>query len=152
MTGNFQVCGTVTTGSCPCDDRVKEDIKDYSKNATDILKKVRVVDFMRKEIDTLKADEKTGLLIPFAERFSGNTHYEIGVVAQDILKIDEISYIVENATPISDCCPMSIPNWNALTSLLIKSNQELNTELAGMKTIIDKLVLAKSFKEFKSSL
>ena len=150
MTGNFQVCGTVTTGSCPCDDRVKEDIKDYSKNATDILKKVRVVDFMRKEIDTLKADEKTGLLIPFAERFSGNTHYEIGVVAQDILKIHEISYIVENSTPISDCCPMSIPNWNALTSLLIKSNQEQQKQIDDLKVIINNLIISKTFKEFKS--
>lgn len=57
------------------------------------------------------------------------------MLAQDILNIPEIAHIVSE-TSENDTNPLSIKNWNTLTALLIKSNQELNAKISQLETTV----------------
>ncbi|MDC3409661.1 tail fiber domain-containing protein, partial [bacterium] len=68
MTGNFKITGSVTESHSFSDERVKENIKDYDTNATQLLNKLKIKSFNRKTFDNLNVDDN-GILLPFAERF-----------------------------------------------------------------------------------
>ena len=148
MTGNFKITGSVTESHSFCDERVKENIQDYTTNATELLNKLKIKSFNRKTFDNLKSDEN-GILLPFAERFSDKTYYDIGLIAQEVLKIPELEFLVENQDG-GDIDPMTIPDWNPLTAICIKSIQELNLIIQQQQTVINNLLSSSSFKEFKS--
>ena len=148
MTGNFKITGSVTESHSFCDERVKENIQDYTTNATELLNKLKIKSFNRKTFDNLKSDEN-GILLPFAERFSDKTYYDIGLIAQEVLKIPELEFLVENQDG-GDIEPMTIPDWNPLTAICIKSIQELNLIIQQQQTVINNLLSSSSFKEFKS--
>ena len=148
MDGNFKITGSLTTSHTFCDERVKENIQDYTTNATELLNKLKIKSFNRKTFDNLKADEN-GILLPFAERFSHKTYYDIGLIAQDVLKIPALEFLVENQKG-GDIEPMTIPDWNPLTAICIKSIQELNLIIQQQQIVINNLLSSSSFKEFKS--
>ena len=148
MDGNFKITGSVTESHSFCDERVKENIQDYTTNATELLNKLKIKSFNRKTFDNLKSDEN-GILLPFAERFSDKTYYDIGLIAQDVLKIPALEFLVENQDS-GDIEPMTIPDWNPLTALCIKSIQELNLIIQQQQTVINNLLSSTSFKDFKS--
>ena len=137
MTGNFLITGGITTGHTFSDERVKENIQDYNTNATEILKKLKIKSFNRKTFDNLEADEN-GILLPFASRFSDKTYYDIGLIAQDVLKIPELEFLVENQDG-GDIQPMTIPDWNPLTALCIKSIQEQQVQINELKQTVNEL-------------
>ncbi len=138
MTGNFFITGTLYQGHTFSDERVKENIKDYDNNATELLNKLKIKSFNRKIFDNYKADDN-GILLPFAQRFSDKTYYDIGLIAQDLLKIPELEFLVENQDG-GDIEPMSIPDWNPLTALCIKSIQEQQVQINELKTLINTLL------------
>ena len=148
MDGNFKITGSVTESHSFCDERVKENIQDYNTNATELLNKLKIKSFNRKTFDNLKSDEN-GILLPFAERFSDKTYPDIGLIAQDVLKIPELEFLVENQDS-GDIEPMTIPDWNPLTAICIKSIQELNLIIQQQQVVINNLLNSSSFKEFKS--
>ena len=88
-------------------------------------------------------------MLPFAERFSDKIYYDIGLIAQDVLKIPALEFLVENQDS-GDIEPMTIPDWNPLTALCIKSIQELNLIIQQQQTVINNLLSSTSFKDFKS--
>ena len=148
MTGNFKITGSVTESHSFSDERVKENIQDYDTNATELLNKLKIKSFNRKTFDNLNVDDN-GILLPFAERFSDKTYPDIGLIAQDVLKIPELEFLVENQDG-GDIEPMTIPDWNPLVAICIKSIQELNSIVEKQQMIIDNLISSSSFKEFKS--
>ena len=155
MDGNFKITGSVTTSHTFCDERVKENIQDYNTNAVELLNKLKIKSFNRKTFDNLKSDDN-GILLPFTERFSDKTYYDIGLIAQEVLKIPELEFLIENQDG-GDIEPMTIPDWNPLVAICIKSIQELSAivekqqnQIDHMMTVIDKLTCSSSFKEFKS--
>ena len=125
MTGNFKITGSLTTGHTFCDERVKENIQDYDANAVELLNKLQIKSFNRKTFDNFNSDEN-GTLLPFAERFSDETYLDIGLIAQDVLKIPELEFLVDNQDG-GDIEPMAIPDWSPLTAICIKAIQEMNT-------------------------
>ena len=163
MAGNLYVCGTVYDGTCPSDSRLKHNQKVYDKNATDILNKIVIKDFMKSQIinfDDKDPDDTSKGMKPFYERLCPmeDCKYDIGVIAQELYEIPELAFMVDTEN-WSEEKPATIPNWNPLISLLIKSNQEQQTELDTVKTeldtyksIINKLLISPSFKSFKESL
>jgi hypothetical protein len=148
MTGNFKITGSLTTGHTFCDERVKENINDYDTNAVELLKKLQIKSFDRKTFDNFNSDEN-GILLPFAERFSDETYPDIGLIAQDVLKIPELEFLVDNQDG-GDIEPMAIPDWSPLTAICIKAIQEMDTIIKQQQAVIDKLVNSKTFKDFKS--
>ena len=156
MDGNFKITGTITESHTFCDERVKENIKDYDTNAIELLNKLKIKSFNRKTFDNLKASED-GILLPFSQRFSDKSYYDIGLIAQDILtEVPELSFLVENQDG-GDIEPMSIPSWKPLTAICIKAIQQqqeqinILTDLVNtMKITIDKLNNSSTFKSFKS--
>ena len=170
MGGDLYVCGTVYDGDCPSDSRLKHNQKVYDKNATDILNKIVIKDFMKSQIinfDDKDPDDTSKGMKPFYERLCPmeDCKYDIGVIAQELYEIPELSFMVDTED-WGEEKPATIPNWNPLISLLIKSNQEqetkiikLETELDTVKTeldtyklLMDKLTSATSFNAFKDSL
>ena len=170
MAGNLYVCGTVYDGLCPSDSRLKHNQKVYDKNATDILNKIVIKDFMKSQIinfDDKDPNDTSKGMKPFYERLCPmeDCKYDIGVIAQELYEIPELAFMVDTEN-WGEEKPASIPNWNPLISLLIKSNQEQQTELDTVKTeldtvkteldtyksIIDKLINSKSFVDFKKSI
>ena len=163
MSGSLYVCGTVYGNNCPSDSRLKHNQKVYDKNATDILNKIVIKDFMKSQIinfDDKDPDDTSKGMKPFYERLCPmeDCKYDIGVIAQELYEIPELAFMVETED-WGEEKPATIPNWNPLISLLIKSNQEQQTELDTVKTeldtyksILDKLITSTSFKSFKESL
>jgi hypothetical protein len=170
MNGDLYVCGAVYDNTCPSDSRLKHNQKVYDKNATDILNKIVIKDFMKSQIinfnDKDPNDTSKGMK-PFYERLCPmeDCKYDIGVIAQELYEIPELSFMVHTEN-WSEERPATISNWNPLISLLIKSNQEqetkiikLETELDTLKTenqiyksIVDKLINSKTFVDFKKSI
>jgi hypothetical protein len=147
MTGNFKITGTVTTGHTFCDERVKENIKDYDTNAVELLNKLQIKSFNRKTFDNFNSDEN-GILLPFAERFSDETYPDIGLIAQDVLKIPELEFLVDNQDG-GDIEPMSIPDWSPLTAICIKAIQEMDAIIKNQQLVINNLLSATTFANFK---
>ena len=163
MAGNLYVCGAVYDGVCPSDSRLKHNEKVYDKNATDILNKIVIKDFMKSQIinfDDKDPDDTSKGMKPFMERLCPmeDCKYDIGVIAQELYEIPELSFMVDTED-WGEEKPATIPNWNPLISLLIKSNQEqqtkiikLETELDIYKSIVDKLINSKTFADFKKNI
>jgi len=137
MTGNLKITGSLTESHSFCDERVKENIQDYNVNATELLNKLQIKSFNRKTFDNLQADEN-GILLPFAQRFSDKSYYDIGLIAQEVLKIPELEFLVENQDG-GDIEPMTIPDWNPLTAICIKAIQEQQKQIKSQDDKIDHL-------------
>ena len=155
MNGIAQISDEWLDNSDPSDIRIKYDIKDY-ENATEVINKIKIKSFMKYKLKNFNNDEK-GNMLPFKDRL-GEAQYSIGVIAQEIYEIPELKFMVRQSD-FNDITPAYIHDWKPIIALLVKSNQEqqeeintLKNELSEMKSIINKLVSAKSFKEFKSQL
>lgn len=153
MNGIAQISDEWTDNSDPSDRRIKYDIKDY-ENATAVINKIKIKSFMKYRIKNFNNDEE-GNMLPFKDRL-GEALYSIGVIAQELYEIPELSFMVRQSD-FNDTTPAYIHDWKPIISLLVKSNQEqqqtinnLTNLVNEMKTTIDKLNSSTSFKEFKS--
>jgi hypothetical protein len=170
MDGNAYITGTWNNSDSRCDSRLKHNQKVYDKNATQILNKIVIKDFMKSQIinfDDIDPNNSSKGILPFSQRLCPmeDCKYDIGVIAQELYEIPELSFMVQT-NDWGDERPATIANWNPLISLLIKSNQEqqiafetakakqlqLESELDTYKSIVDKLLNAKSFADFKKAL
>jgi hypothetical protein len=155
MDGNFKITGTITESHTFCDERVKENIKDYDTNAIELLNKLKIKSFNRKTFDNYKAGED-GILLPFSQRFSDKSYYDIGLIAQDILtEVPELEFLVENQDG-GDIEPMTIPSWSPLTAICIKAIQEQKEQIDNLtalvqnqQLVINNLLSATTFANFK---
>jgi hypothetical protein len=145
--GNATICGAWTGGACPSDIRLKSNIQDVN-NATALLMVLKVKSFNKTALDNFDDDEN-GKLKPFLQRLSNKSHYDIGLIAQDVVKTP-LKFLVKGGD-FGLIEPASIPNWNPLTALCIKAIQEQQAEIDSLKEIVNKLINSKSFKEFKST-
>ena len=136
--GTLYVCGTVYDNNCPSDSRLKHNQKVYDKNATDILNKIVVKDFKKAFVMNFNDNDPNNTesgMKPFSERLCPmeDCKYDIGIIAQEIYEIPELSFIVDTEG-WGEELPATIPDWNPLISLLIKSNQEQQVEIDTLKT------------------
>ena len=154
MDGIAQIADEWTDGSDPSDIRIKYDIKDYG-NATEVINKIKIKSFMKYQMKNFNNDTQ-GKLLPFKDRL-GEAKYSIGVIAQELYEIPELSFMVKQSD-FNDTTPAYIHDWKPIISLLVKSNQEQQQQIDTLtnlvnkqQVIIDKLTKSKSFKEFISS-
>jgi len=153
MNGIAQISDEWLDESDPSDIRLKYDIKDYG-NATEVINKIKIKSFMKYRIKNFNNDEE-GNMLPFKDRL-GESRYSIGVIAQELYEIPELSFMVRQ-NDFNDITPAYIHDWKPIISLLVKSNQEqqetintLTNLVNEMKATIDKLNSSTSFKDFKS--
>jgi len=138
----------------PSDRRLKYDIKDYG-NATEVINKIKIKSFMKYRVKNFNND-KDGNMLPFKERL-GEARYSIGVIAQELFEIPELSFMVRRSD-FNDIEPAYIHDWRPIISLLVKSNQEqqeeknemkkeietLKSEMAELKALVNNLISSQS--------
>ena len=143
MNGIAQISDEWTDSSDPSDIRIKYDIKDY-ENATEVINKIKIKSFMKYRIKNFNNDAE-GNMLPFTERL-GEAKYSIGVIAQELYEIPELSFMVRQSD-FNDTTPAYIHDWKPIISLLVKSNQEqqgiinnLNSEISSLKSQLTDII------------
>ena len=135
MNGIAQISDEWLDESDPSDIRLKYDIKDYG-NATEVINKIKIKSFMKYRIKNFNNDEE-GNMLPFKDRL-GEARYSIGVIAQELVEIPELSFMVRQSD-FNDITPAYIHNWKPIISLLVKSNQEQQEEINTLKTELENI-------------
>ena len=135
MNGIAQISDEWTDNSDPSDRRIKYDIKDY-ENATEVINKIKIKSFMKYRIKNFNNDAE-GKMLPFADRL-GEAKYSIGVIAQELFDIPELSFMVRQSD-FNDITPAYIHDWKPIISLLVKSNQEQQEEINTLKTELENI-------------
>ena len=135
MNGIAQISDEWTDNSDPSDRRIKYDIKDY-ENATEVINKIKIKSFMKYRIKNFNNDAE-GKKLPFADRL-GEAKYSIGVIAQELFDIPELSFMVRQSD-FNYKTPAYIHDWKPIISLLVKSNQEQQEEINTLKTELENI-------------
>jgi hypothetical protein len=124
--------GTLTSVS---DARYKQN-KEEVNNAIDIINKINIQKYDKTMV--MLSDNYQGDLSEYKH------HKEIGIIAQELLKIPELNFIVKQPTN-SNIEPYSI-DYNSIFSLAVKALQETNEELEKTKPELESI---KSFLQTK---
>lgn len=82
-------------------------------------------------------NDNEGKMLPFTDRL-GEAKYSIGVIAQEIADIPELSFMVEGSFE-DTINPAYIHNYIPIISLLVKSNQEQQALINDLRSEISSL-------------
>ena len=152
MDGNAQIAVAWLDSNDPSDRRIKYDIQDY-ENATEVINKIKIKSFMKYQLKNFNNDNE-GKMLPFTDRL-GEAKYSIGVIAQEIADIPELSFMVEGNFE-DTINPAYIHNYIPIISLLVKSNQEQQEQIDNLtalvqnqQLVINNLLSATTFANFK---
>ena len=156
MDGEAYITGSWNGSWSGSDRRLKENIVPI-ENAVDTLMKINVYQFDKYDIDNYDTihheGEEKDTLKPFKERLSKNTKFVYGFIAQELCEdTPEIGKMCVNTNDWGEEEPAYIYNDRPILACAIKTIQEQQTEINTLKSIINKLISAPSFKAFKESI
>ena len=165
MDGTARITGTWSgSWAGTSDRRIKQNIKPI-ENALETLMKINVYQFDKYDIDNFDCihhDDpcKKDCLKPFKERLSKDTRFVYGFIAQELWEdTPEIGKMCVQTNDWGDEEPAYIIDDRPILACAVKTIQTqqteietLRTELDTYKALMDKLINAKSFADFKKSI
>ena len=129
MTNNWSISTTTAQTS---DDRLKsEEVK--LENGTDTILKLEPKIYQKHRDYMVEANDESAV----DKDTSGNViekYKEIGLIAQDVLKIPELEHIVVESPNFKNECSTYAVNYTQLIPVLCKSIQELNERIVELES------------------